>query len=64
MPDSGSPLLRGRTLSTTIYAYLRGGLPVLSEERIVNNDLVRVTGMGEVFRYDDVADAVKKALLS
>ncbi|MDD5168143.1 MAG: hypothetical protein PHN75_04955 [Syntrophales bacterium] len=46
-----------------IYSYLRGGLPVLSEERIVNNDLIRATGLGEVFRYDDVDDALKKALL-
>ncbi len=46
-----------------IYSYLRGGLPVLSEERIVNNDLVKTTGLGELFRYDDVDDAVKKALM-
>lgn len=46
-----------------IYNYLRGGLPVLSEEGIVNNDLVRETGCGDIFRYDDAGDAVAKAAL-
>ena len=46
-----------------IYSYLRGGLPVLAEERIVNNDLLRATGNGGVFAYDDVDDAAARALL-
>jgi glycosyltransferase involved in cell wall biosynthesis len=45
-----------------MYNYLRGGLPVLSEERIVNNDLVRTTGRGLIFRYGDVNDLREKAL--
>ena len=46
-----------------IYNYLRGGLQVLSEERIVNNDLIRATRWGEVFRYGNVGDAVAKAVM-
>lgn len=46
-----------------IYNYLRGGLQVLSEERIVNNDLVRATRWGEVFRYGNMGDAVVKAAI-
>ncbi len=44
-----------------IVNYLRGGLPVLSEEPIVNNDLIRETGFGLTFRHDDAADLVRKA---
>jgi glycosyltransferase involved in cell wall biosynthesis len=44
-----------------ILNYLRGGLPVLSEEPIVNNELIRDTGFGRIFRYDDVADLVRNA---
>ncbi|MBM3299348.1 MAG: hypothetical protein FJY85_05285 [Deltaproteobacteria bacterium] len=44
-----------------ILNYLRGGLPVLSEEPIVNNDLVRQTGLGRIFRYGDVDDLVAQA---
>ena len=46
-----------------IYSYLRGGLPVLAEERIVNNDLLRATGSGGVFAYDDIDDAAARARL-
>jgi len=46
-----------------IYSYLRGGLPVLAEERIVNNDLLTATGSGGVFAYGDVDDAAARALL-
>jgi len=46
-----------------IYSYLRGGLPVLSEERVVNNDLLAATGNGGVFAYDDVDDAAARALM-
>ena len=35
-------------------SYLRGGLPVLSEERVLNNDLILELGGGLVFRYGDV----------
>lgn len=45
-----------------MYNYLRGGLPVLSEERIVNNDLIESTGWGLIFGYGDVADLREKAL--
>jgi glycosyltransferase involved in cell wall biosynthesis len=44
-----------------ILNYLRGGLPVLSEEPIVNNDLIRQTGFGKIFRFDDINDMAKKA---
>ncbi len=44
-----------------ILNYLRGGLPVLSEELIVNNELVRKTGLGTTFAFDDAEDLAKKA---
>ena len=46
-----------------IYSYLRGGLPVLTEEHIVNNELVRDLDWGAVFRYGDVEDAMAKAVM-
>jgi len=45
-----------------IINYLRGGLPVLSEEPILQNRLVRRTGLGRVFRHGDVDDLVGQAL--
>lgn len=44
-----------------IYTYLRGGLPVLSEERIANNHLVIQTRYGSIFAYGDRADMAAKA---
>jgi glycosyltransferase involved in cell wall biosynthesis len=44
-----------------ILNYLRGGLPVLSEEPIINNELVRQTGLGTTFTFDDVRDLAAKA---
>ena len=45
-----------------ILNYLRGGLPVLSEEKpIVNNGLVRDLEFGTTFSFDDVHDLVSKA---
>lgn len=44
-----------------ILNYLRGGLPVLSEEPIVNNDLIRLTGYGETFAFGRVNDLIAKA---
>jgi glycosyltransferase involved in cell wall biosynthesis len=44
-----------------IFNYLRGGLPVVSEEPILNNDLVRQTGLGRVFRFGDAEDLAEKA---
>jgi glycosyltransferase involved in cell wall biosynthesis len=44
-----------------ILNYLRGGLPVLSEEPIVNNALVRETGFGKIFDYDDAENLAAKA---
>ncbi|MBI5570153.1 MAG: hypothetical protein HY914_09430 [Desulfomonile tiedjei] len=43
-----------------ILTYLRGGLPVLSEEPILNNALVRQTGLGTTFAYDDAAELAAK----
>lgn len=43
-----------------ILNYLRGGLPVLSEEPIINNGLVRKTGLGTTFAFDDVDDLIAK----
>jgi hypothetical protein len=45
-----------------ILNYLRGGLPVLSEEPIINNELVRRTGFGGTFAYNSVDDLVAQAL--
>ena len=44
-----------------ILTYLRGGLPVLSEEPILNNELVRQTGLGTTFTYDNVDELAAKA---
>jgi glycosyltransferase involved in cell wall biosynthesis len=44
-----------------ILNYLRGGLPVLSEDPIVNNRLVRDLEFGTTFNFDDVHDLVSKA---
>jgi glycosyltransferase involved in cell wall biosynthesis len=45
-----------------IYSYLRGGLPVLSESTVLNNDLIQQTGLGRVFSYGDTADLIAGAL--
>ncbi len=45
-----------------VLDYLRGGLPVLSEEPIVNNDLVRRTGYGRIFAHGDIDDFAAGAL--
>ncbi|MFH1115673.1 MAG: hypothetical protein V1792_17325, partial [Pseudomonadota bacterium] len=37
-----------------ILNYLRGGLPVLSEEPIVNNGLIAQTGYGQTFKHGDL----------
>lgn len=50
-----------------ILNYLRGGLPVLSEEPILNNELIRQTGYGKTFSYGDaneLASAAKDLLES
>ncbi|MFH0822165.1 MAG: hypothetical protein V2B18_05390, partial [Pseudomonadota bacterium] len=46
---------------TKVFNYLRGGLPVLAEEPILQNELVRETGFGSVFAHGDVEDLVEKA---
>jgi hypothetical protein len=46
-----------------IFSYLRGGLPVLSEEPIINNALIRETGFGLTFQHDNMEDLIEKALL-
>jgi glycosyltransferase involved in cell wall biosynthesis len=45
-----------------IWNYLRGGLPVLAEERIINNVLIEKTGLGRVFRFDSPEDMALQAL--
>lgn len=45
-----------------ILNYLRGGLPVVSEEPILNNGLIRQTGFGRTFSHGDVGDLVSKTL--
>ncbi|MHB8204035.1 MAG: glycosyltransferase family protein [Desulfomonilaceae bacterium] len=49
-----------------IYSYLRGGLPTLSEEQILNNELVVKLGYGDVFGYGDINALISrcKAILS
>jgi len=37
-----------------IFNYLRGGLPVLSEELVINNELIQQTGFGKIFSYGDI----------
>ncbi len=44
-----------------IYSYLRGGLPVLSEELILQNDLIKELGFGLVFGYGSLKDLQAKA---
>jgi glycosyltransferase involved in cell wall biosynthesis len=44
-----------------IFNYLRGGLPVLTEDPILTNELVRQTGFGKIFTYGDADDLVAKA---
>jgi len=44
-----------------ILNYLRGGLPVLSEEPIINNQLIRQTKYGKIFKHGDIDDLVIKA---
>jgi hypothetical protein len=44
-----------------IYTYLRGGLPVLSEELIANNHLLAQTRLGSIFAHGNAADMAKKA---
>jgi glycosyltransferase involved in cell wall biosynthesis len=39
-----------------IYNYLRAGLPVVSEECIVNNDLIGTTGLGRIFEFGNISD--------
>jgi len=45
-----------------ICSYLRGGLPVLSEAPVLNNGLIHRTGLGKIFRYDDMADLAAGAI--
>ena len=45
-----------------ILNYLRGGLAVVSEEPILNNELIRQTGFGRTFSHGDVGDLVSKTL--
>jgi hypothetical protein len=45
-----------------IYTYLRGGLPVLAEERIANNHLIARTHLGSTFAYGNATDMAAKAV--
>lgn len=44
-----------------IISYLRGGLPVLSEEPVVQNRLLRELGFGRTFDFDDIKGLVSGA---
>ncbi|MBM4327707.1 MAG: glycosyltransferase family 4 protein [Deltaproteobacteria bacterium] len=45
-----------------IFDYLRGGLPVVSEEGILQNHLIERTGFGRIFAYDNVEELVSGVL--
>lgn len=45
-----------------ILNYLRGGLPVVSEEPILTNELIQQTGFGKMFSHGDVRDLVSKTI--
>ncbi len=45
-----------------ILNYLRGGLPAVSEEPVLTNELIRQTGYGRTFAFEDVEDLVSKTL--
>jgi glycosyltransferase involved in cell wall biosynthesis len=45
-----------------IFDYLRGGLPVVSEEGILQNQLITRTGYGRIFAHDNVDDLVSGIL--
>jgi glycosyltransferase involved in cell wall biosynthesis len=45
-----------------ILNYLRGGLPVVSEEPILTNELIQQTGFGKVFSHGDVRELVSNTL--
>jgi glycosyltransferase involved in cell wall biosynthesis len=45
-----------------ILNYLRGGLPVVSEEPILTNELIQHAGFGKVFSYGDVPELVSSTL--
>ena len=45
-----------------IFNYLRGGLPVLTEDPILTNKLVKQTGLGKIFMYGNVDDLISNAL--
>ncbi len=44
-----------------IINYLRGGLPVLAEERLIQNELIAELAMGRFFAYGDLDDLTAKA---
>ena len=52
---AASPQFFDNDLSKILY-YLRAGLPVLSEERVLNNDLIRQTGYGRIFKFGNIED--------
>ncbi|MFH1136214.1 MAG: hypothetical protein V1816_09020 [Pseudomonadota bacterium] len=43
-----------------VLSYLRGGLMVLSEENVLNNDLILAAGRGLVFAFGDVGDMSRR----
>ncbi len=45
-----------------ILNYLRGGLPVVSEDPILTNELIQQTGLGKTFVHGDVRDLVSKTI--
>ena len=64
-----SPLLHAPNhdwaLTNKFFEYLQAGLPVVTSDTVVQEDLVRSLGIGTVFRAGDVADcaaAIRSAL--
>jgi len=45
-----------------ILNYLRGGLPVVSEEPILTNELIQQTGLGKLFSHGNVRELVSNTL--
>ena len=43
-----------------VYSYLRGGLPVLSEQNVVNNDQILKCNYGQIFSFDQIDDLRKR----
>lgn len=61
--DVGIALAQGRIQhneSSKIYYYLRAGLPVVSEEPVPNNNVIREANLGFIVKYNDNKAMVEK----